>query len=55
MDKRVSVYWNPRFRFDSSGKGTVRFFNNDFSKKWNLVVQGIDQKGRIIYFQKVIE
>jgi hypothetical protein len=55
MDKRVSLYWNPRFRFDSSGKGTVRFFNNDFSKKWNLVVQGIDQKGRIIYFQKVIE
>jgi hypothetical protein len=55
MDKRATLYWNPRFRFDSSGKGTVRFFNNDFSKKWNLVVQGIDQKGRIVYFQKVIE
>jgi hypothetical protein len=55
MDKRATLYWNPRFRFDSSGKGTVRFFNNDFSKKWNLVVQGIDQKGRIIYYQKVIE
>jgi hypothetical protein len=55
MDKRATLYWNPRFRFDSSGKGTVRFFNNDFSKKWNLVVQGIDPKGRIVYFQKVIE
>ncbi|MFN5359892.1 MAG: hypothetical protein ACK5CC_04050, partial [Bacteroidota bacterium] len=55
IDKRTTLYWNPRFRFDSSGKGQIRFYNSDFCNEWKLVVQGIDSKGRMIYTEEIVK
>jgi len=54
-DKRATLYWNPRFKFDSSGKGIIRFFNSDLCQEWKLVIQGIDRKGRIIYAEERVK
>ena len=54
-DKRATLYWNPRFRLDSTGKGRIRFFNTDLCQEWKLVVQGIDRKGRIIYAEERVK
>jgi hypothetical protein len=54
-DKRATLYWNPRFRLDSTGKGRIRFFNTDLCQEWKLVVQGIDRKGKIIYIEERIK
>ncbi len=54
-DKRATLYWNPRFQFDSAGKGNIRFFNSDLCQEWKLVVQGIDRNGRMIYAEEKVK
>ena len=54
-DKRATLYWNPRFRLDSTGNGRIRFFNTDLCKEWKIVVQGIDRKGRMIYSEERVK
>jgi hypothetical protein len=54
-DNRTTLYWNGNVKPDQTGKVTVRFFNNDISKRYKVVVQGIDKKGAIILKEQVIE
>ncbi|MEJ8819235.1 hypothetical protein [Lacibacter sp. H407] len=53
-DRRTTLLWQPQVKFEN-GKATIRFFNNDYTKKYKLVVQGIDQKGNLYYLEKIIE
>lgn len=53
-DRRTTLLWQPRVTFEN-GKATIRFFNNDYTKKFKVVVQGIDQKGNLYYLEKIIE
>ncbi len=53
-DRRTTLLWQPHVEFEN-GKATIRFFNNDYTKKFKVVVQGIDQKGNLYYFEKIIE
>lgn len=54
-DKRVTLYWNPKAQFDQDGKLNVRFFNSDLAQQYKLVVQGIDQKGRMVFLEELIK
>jgi hypothetical protein len=56
-DQRSSLYWNPYLQPDEEGSSqcTIQFFNNDFTKKLLLTIQGVDGEGRPVYWQKILE
>lgn len=53
----TTLYWNPYLSFytDSSKEQTIRFLNNQFTKRFLLKIEGIDERGQVLYFEKVIE
>jgi hypothetical protein len=54
-DNRTTLYWNPDVSTNaSSGSVQLKFFNNDFSKKFKIVVEGFDADGKLIYTEKII-
>jgi hypothetical protein len=54
-DNRTTLYWKGNVKPDQTGKVTLRFFNNDITKKLKVVIQGIDKKGAIILKEQIIE
>ena len=55
-DNRTTLYWDPNVYTDSETKSVkVRFFNNDFSKKLKVVVEGFDVRGKLVHIEKWIE
>ncbi|MBY0478201.1 MAG: hypothetical protein K2Q24_11180 [Chitinophagaceae bacterium] len=54
-DRRTTLLWQPHVKFDSKGKATIQFYNNDYTKKFKVVVQGIDKSGNLFYLEKTIE
>lgn len=55
IDKRTTLYWNLKAKFDDKGEIKVRFFNSDLSQKYKIVVQGLDQKGRMVYTEEFVQ
>ncbi len=54
-DKRTTLYWNPDVITDGETKVVkLNFFNNDFTKKYKVVVEGFDATGRLVHVEKVI-
>lgn len=47
-DKRLTLYWNANLRIDTTNN-TARFtfYNNDFTKNYHVVVEAMDQYGRV--------
>jgi len=54
-DRRTTLLWQPHVKFDSKGKAIVQFYNNDYTKQFKVVVQGIDKRGNLYYLEKIIE
>lgn len=54
-DNRYTLYWNGRIKPAKDGKYRFEFFNNDFSKKVRLLIQGIDEDGQLIYKEMIIQ
>lgn len=40
-DNRITLYWNGNLQTDKDGTATVKFYNNDATEKFHLVVEGI--------------
>ncbi len=55
VDYRPTLYWNPNLKPDKNGNALIEFFNDDAAKKFKLVIQGIDDEGKIISVQKILE
>lgn len=55
-DMRSTLYWAPLI-LTQPGNSTVRikFFNNDFSKSFRVIVEGITTDGKLAHIEKVIE
>ncbi len=54
-DNRTTLYWNPDVYTDTETKSVkLNFFNNDFSKKFKIVVEGFDAAGKLIHLEKII-
>jgi hypothetical protein len=51
-DNRITLYWNPLI---NSGEKVVRFFNNSYTKKFRVIIEGIGTRGELLHFEKVIE
>jgi hypothetical protein len=55
-DNRVTLYWNP-YVFTDKENGTIKleFYNNDFTKKLRVIMEGFDVQGRLVHFERIIE
>lgn len=52
-DNRLTLYWNSSY----SGTGqSVKFgfYNNDLSKKLNIIIEGFDGKGKLLHYEKTL-
>ncbi|TDQ76992.1 carboxypeptidase-like regulatory domain-containing protein [Sphingobacterium yanglingense] len=55
-DYRTTVYWNPDIMIDETGTIALDYFNADGNGKYKVVVEGIDNAGRIgrtVYYYNV--
>jgi hypothetical protein len=55
-DNRITLYWNPSV-ITTPGERHFKFnmYNNDYSKKWFITIEGFDSKGKLIHEEQVIE
>ena len=55
-DARTTLLWMPYILTDKDNrKIPVTFYNNDFTKKMRLVLEGVDEDGKMIRIEKIIE
>lgn len=47
-DKRLTLYWNPNVAVDTlTHTARIQFYNNDFTKRFRVVVEGIGDDGSV--------
>lgn len=49
VDNRATIYWNGQVITDDAGKSTVSFYTADLKNDYNVTVQGITEKGELIF------
>jgi hypothetical protein len=55
-DFRSTLYWNPAVRLDRTHrKVTLVFYNNDISDKFRIVVEGMNQDGKLTRIEELIK
>ncbi|MDP1844125.1 MAG: hypothetical protein Q8K64_11940 [Sediminibacterium sp.] len=56
LDTRSTLYWNPYLLTDKKNKTIkIDFFNNDITKKFRVVLEGVNAKGKLTRVEKIIE
>lgn len=55
-DTRATIYWNPYVMTDKKMK-TVKltFFNNDITKKFRIILEGVNAAGKLARVEKIVE
>jgi len=55
-DARTTLLWLPYILTDAKNlKVPVTFYNNDLTKKIRIVLEGINEEGKMIHIEKIIE
>lgn len=55
-DLRTTLYWNPYIFLDSKKKRfKVQFYNNDITRRFRVVLEGINLDGKLLHIEKVLE
>lgn len=55
-DIRSTIYWNPYLLTDKRNKTIkISFFNNDVTKKFRIVLEGVNTIGKLARVEKIIE
>ena len=49
VDNRATIYWNGQVITDDAGKATVSFYTADLKNDYTVTVQGITEKGELIF------
>ena len=54
-DVRSTLYWNPSLYLDKDRRRLrLQFYNNDITKRFRLVMEGINAEGKVIHVEKEI-
>ena len=53
-DKRITLYWNPALKVGADGKAVFSFYNNDITKKFRVVIEGMDSTGKTGRLEEVV-
>jgi hypothetical protein len=55
-DNRITLLWEPLVGVKSvNGKIPIRFFNNDRTKQFKIVVEGMTSDGKLLMIEKIID
>lgn len=55
-DARTTLLWMPYILTDKANrKVPISFYNNDFTKKMRIVLEGINDEGKMIRIEKIVE
>jgi hypothetical protein len=54
-DQRATLYWNPQITTDGAGKATLSYYNSETATRHLLILEGIDQQGRLGRLVQVVE
>ncbi len=55
-DVRTTLYWNPFVLTDKKNKTVqLQFYNNDISKKFRVIIEGVNSNGQLARVEKIIE
>ena len=55
-DFRTTLYWNPLVLTDATRKRVrVEFYNNDITKAFRIVLEGVNEIGKMVRVEKVIQ
>ncbi len=55
-DARTTLLWMPYVLTDKANrKVPISFYNNDFTKRMRIVLEGINEEGKIIRIEKIVE
>lgn len=55
-DLRTTLYWNPDVILTPQKRSiTLRFFNNDVSKAFRVVIEGMTKDGRLAHLEQIME
>jgi len=55
-DMRTTLYWNPNILMDAVHQSIqLPFFNNDINKKLRVIIEGINEKGKLTRIEKTME
>ena len=56
QDIRTTLYWNPILIIDSSTrKQRIEFYNNDSTRSFRVIVEGVNNKGQLTRVEKIIQ
>lgn len=53
-DLRSTIYWNPALQLDEQGKATIEYYTPDSTAPENIIIEGVDQNGKVCRIQHVI-
>jgi hypothetical protein len=54
-DLRTTLYWNPMILLEKTKKRfKFQFFNNDITSRFRLVMEGINDDGKLVHVEKII-
>ncbi len=55
-DFRSTLYWNPFVFMDNTRqKVRIEFYNNDITKAYRVVVEGMNELGKLVHIEKIIQ
>jgi hypothetical protein len=55
-DFRSTLYWNPVMRLDKTHRRmSFIFYNNDISNRFRIVIEGVNQEGKLCRIEEVIK
>ena len=54
-DVRTTLYWNPNLYLDKNHKKLrLKFYNNDITKRFRVMMEGINGEGKLFHVEKVV-
>ncbi len=55
-DIRTTLYWNPFLFTDAKNKTVqVTFYNNDISRSYRIVLEGVNKEGRMVHLEQMVQ
>jgi len=55
-DLRTTLYWNPQVVINpQKNKATLSFYNNDISRAFRVVIEGMTKDGRLAHVEQTME
>jgi len=55
-DTRNTLLWNPVIRTDNANKKVkIVFYNNDISNSFRVVLEGMDNEGKMLHYSKFFQ